>query len=158
MSVNISKLHGVLRDPTRAKILQLLDERTSLSYGELQSLLQITHTGKLNYHLKVLGDLLVKDNLNGRYSLGEKGKIAAQLLSKFQTLADESAARKNLMIGSALVALIAAVILLAYLTQYVIGFSGIGQTIYAVGWAGAGLFATWLFGKRSPLRVLLRRG
>ena len=87
MSVDISRLHGVLRDRTRATILELLEERGSLSYVELQNLLQVAHTGKLNYHLKVLGDLVVKDAQSGRYSLGEKGKIAVQLLTKFQTIA-----------------------------------------------------------------------
>ena len=157
MSVDIPRLHSVLRDRTRSRILELLDEKTSLSYTELQNLLQITHTGKLNYHLKILGDLLVKDSQSGRYSLGEKGKIAVQLISKFQTVTDESEARKALVTGFALVALVAIVILLAYLTQYVPTFSSIGQALYAIGWAGVGLIAAWLFGKRSPLRILLHR-
>ena len=156
MSVDICQLHNVVRDRTRARILQLLNERTSLSYVELQNLLQIAHTGKLNYHLRILGDLLVKDSQSGRYSLGEKGRIAVQLLSKFQTVTDESAARKNLMTGFALVALLAVVILLAGLTQYVPSFSNVGQTRYAMGWAGVGLFAAWLFAKHSPLRILHR--
>jgi DNA-binding transcriptional ArsR family regulator len=157
MGVDISQLHGVLKDPTRSKILELLNEKTSLSYVELQNLLQISHTGKLNYHLKILGDLLVKDSQSGRYSLGEKGKIAVQLLAKFQTMTDASEARRNLVTGVALVTLLAIVILLACLTQYVSGFSSIGQTLYAIGWAGVGLFSAWLFGKRSPLHILLHR-
>ena len=157
MSVDISQLHNILRDRTRTRILELLDEKISLSYVELQSLLQITHTGKLNYHLKVLGDLVVKNSQSGRYSLGEKGKIAVQLLAKFQVVSDESVARKNLVTGFAVVALLTIVVLLAYLTQYVPTFSGFEQTLYAVGWAGVGLLAAWLFGKRSPLRILLRR-
>lgn len=158
MSVDISQLHSVLRDPTRSRILELLDERTSLSYVELQNLLQITHTGKLNYHLKMLRDLIVKDSQTGRYSLGEKGKIAVQLLAKFQTVADVSAARKSLVTGFGLVALAVIVILLAYLTQYAPTFSSIGQTLYALGWASVGLLAAWLFGRHSPLNILLHRG
>ncbi len=157
MSVDISQLHNVLRDRTRARILELLSEKNSLSYVELQNFLQITHTGKLNYHLKVLGDLIVKDDGSGRYHLGEKGNIAVQLLSKFQTVSDASEARKNLGTGFALVALLIIVISLAYVTQYVPSFSSVGQTLYAIGWAGVGLLASWLFGKRSPLRILLRR-
>jgi hypothetical protein len=157
MSVDISRLHGVLRDRTRSRILELLDEKTSLSYVELQNLLQITHTGKLNYHLKILGDLVVKDGQSGRYSLGEKGKVAVQLLSKFQTVTDESEARKTLVTGFSLVGLVAIVVLLAYLTQYVQSFSSVGQTLYAIGWAGVGLLSAWLFGKRSPLHILLHR-
>jgi hypothetical protein len=158
MSVDISQLHSVLRDRTRSRILELLDERTSLSYVELQNLLQITHTGKLNYHLKILGDLVTKDSQTGRYSLGEKGKIAVQLLAKFQTVTEVSVARKSLVLGFGLVVLVAVVILLAYLTQYVPSFSSIGQILYALGWAGAGLLAAWLFGRHSPLYILLHRG
>jgi hypothetical protein len=157
MSVDISQLHNILGDRTRSRILELLAEKTSLSYVELQSLLQIAHTGKLNYLLKVLGDLIVKDSQSGQYSLGEKGKIAVQLLAKFQVVSDESVARENLATGLALVALLTVVMLLAYLTQYVLRFSSVEQTLYAIGWAGVGLLAPWLFGRRSPLRILLRR-
>jgi DNA-binding transcriptional ArsR family regulator len=99
ITVDISKLHNVLRDPTRAAILELVHQRSSLSYVDLQNLLQIA-PGKLNYHLRVLGDLLVKDEQTGRYSLGEKGEIAVQLLSKFQTVIDSSEARKSLVTGA----------------------------------------------------------
>lgn len=84
MSVDLSRLHGVLKDKTRASILEVLGQRGDLSYTELQRSLGIEHTGKLNYHLKVLGDLLTKDEATGRYSLSEKGKIAALLLGNFQ--------------------------------------------------------------------------
>jgi hypothetical protein len=157
MSVDISQLHNVLRDSTRARILELLNERTSLSYVELQELLQIGHTGKLNYHLRVLGDLLVKDEQTGRYSLGEKGVLAVALLSKFQTVTSVKEAKQRLVIGSMLVLLLAVVISLSYITQYVPRFSGIGQALYGIGWAGVGLFAAWLFGRKSPLRSLSAR-
>ena len=74
MSVDLSRLHGVLRDKTRARALELLRDNGTLSYSELQRLLGIKHTGKLNYHLGVLGDLLDKDETTGRYALSEKGK------------------------------------------------------------------------------------
>jgi len=41
----------------------------------------ITNTGKLNYHLKILGDLIKKDE-SGKYSLSEKGQSAVQVLQK----------------------------------------------------------------------------
>jgi hypothetical protein len=156
MSVDISQLHNVLRDSTRARILELLNERTSLSYMGLQELLQIRHTGKLNYHLKVLGDLLVKDEQNGRYSLGEKGTLAVALLSKFQTVTSAKEARSWLVTGFIVVTLLTVAISLSYITQYVPSFSGIGPALCGIGWAGLGLFAAWLFGRKSPLRNLLR--
>jgi glucose-6-phosphate-specific signal transduction histidine kinase len=44
--------------------------------------LEVVSTGLLNYHLKVLGDLLQKDD-RGKYILTEKGKVASQLLIQF---------------------------------------------------------------------------
>jgi hypothetical protein len=46
------------------------------------NLIEVSSTGKLNYHLKILGDLIGKDQ-NGRYTLTEKGLMIAQLLQKF---------------------------------------------------------------------------
>jgi len=82
--VDLSRLHGVLKDKTRAAILLTLDQKGTLSYSEILQSLEIRHTGKLNYHLKVLGDLVGKDGLTGRYSLTEKGKVAVALLGKFR--------------------------------------------------------------------------
>ncbi|MEM3415349.1 MAG: hypothetical protein QW575_07225 [Thermoproteota archaeon] len=42
----------------------------------------VSNTGKFNYHLKILGDLIEK-NQNGRYVLTEKRQMAAQILQKF---------------------------------------------------------------------------
>jgi hypothetical protein len=83
MSVDISNLHGVLKDKTRRKILTSLKVKGSLSYSELLNLLDPPHTGKLNYHLKMLGDLIQKDDQNSKYKLSEKGELAVQLLSGF---------------------------------------------------------------------------
>jgi len=85
MGIDLRRLHGVLKDKTRARILELLEQNESLDYSGLQDQLGISHTGTLNYHLKVLGDLLAKDELSGKYSLSEKGRIAASLLHRFAT-------------------------------------------------------------------------
>ena len=44
--------------------------------------LGIGSTGTLNYHLKVLGDLLEKTD-SGQYRLSEKGKLASRFLTEF---------------------------------------------------------------------------
>ncbi len=43
---------------------------------------KIASTGTLNYHLKVLGDLLSK-NESGQHALTERGKLASRLLLEF---------------------------------------------------------------------------
>jgi len=45
-------------------------------------IVKVVSTGKFNYHLKILGDLIEKGQ-NGKYGLTEKGQMAAQLLQKF---------------------------------------------------------------------------
>ncbi len=80
--VDWSSLHKVLSDPTRRSILELLAEKEALGYTEMMTLLGVTNTGRLNYHLKVLGDLLSKDE-TGMYRLSERGRLAANLLTTF---------------------------------------------------------------------------
>ncbi|MCW4025345.1 MAG: helix-turn-helix domain-containing protein [Candidatus Bathyarchaeota archaeon] len=80
--VDWSALHKILNDATRRNILELLVEKDALSYTEIMVLLQVTNTGRLNYHLKALGALISKDD-QGKYHLTEKGALAANLLKTF---------------------------------------------------------------------------
>jgi DNA-binding transcriptional ArsR family regulator len=82
MSSGISSLHKILKDGTRRQIILLLNQQGNLSYTQLLDSLDAVSTGLLNYHLKVLGDLLEKNGL-GQYVLSEKGKIAYNLLVEF---------------------------------------------------------------------------
>ena len=82
MGSGIASLLKVLKDETRRKIILLLQEKGSLSYVDLMKALGITNTGKMNYHLKVLGDLLSKKE-DGQYALTEKGTLASRLLLEF---------------------------------------------------------------------------
>jgi DNA-binding transcriptional ArsR family regulator len=72
----------ILGDETRRRILLLLNEKGSLGYTDLLNQIGISNTGTFNYHLKVLGDLLHK-NEAGQYALSEKGKLAVQFLLDF---------------------------------------------------------------------------
>jgi len=94
--VDWSSLHRILSDPTRRNILELLAEKNELSYTEIMSLLRITNTGRLNYHLKALNVLVSKDD-QGRYSLTERGKLAANMVKTFPERV--TAERKNLSTG-----------------------------------------------------------
>ena len=82
MSREVASLHKILKDETRQKIIQLLNKKGNLGYTELLDATEVGSTGRLNYHLKVLGELLQK-NENGQYTLTEKGKLASQLLIEF---------------------------------------------------------------------------
>ena len=82
MTLAIDSLNRILKDKTRRKIVLLLNEKSSLTYTELMDAVKISSTGTLNYHLKVLGDLLEKNDA-GQYMLNEKGKLAARFLIEF---------------------------------------------------------------------------
>jgi DNA-binding transcriptional ArsR family regulator len=82
MSLGIASLNKILKDETRRKIILFLNEKGSLSYTDLMDSLKISSTGTLNYHLKVLGELLEK-NETGQYLLSEKGKLASRFLTEF---------------------------------------------------------------------------
>lgn len=82
MSVDFESLSDVLKHPVRRKIILTLYEKGNLSYVDLMNFAGVSNTGKFNYHLKILGDLIEKDQ-NGRYVLTEKGQMAVHLLQKF---------------------------------------------------------------------------
>ncbi len=81
MSSDLGTLPRILKDGTRRRILGLLAEKGALSYVEILNLLEIDHTGRLNYHLKQLGDLVAK-NQASQYIL----TLAVQVLSKFESI------------------------------------------------------------------------
>ena len=59
-----------------------LNRIDSLSYMELMNLLNIKNTGRLNYHLKTLDNLIEKRN-DGKYQLTERGQLAVQFLENY---------------------------------------------------------------------------
>jgi len=82
LSVNLEYLSDILKHPIRRKIILALYDSKRLSYVDLMNLVKVVSTGKFNYHLKILGDLIEKDQ-DGKYGLTEKGQTVAQLLQKF---------------------------------------------------------------------------
>ena len=63
MSFGLASLYKILKDENRQQIIKLLHERGSVSYTELLEASDIGSTGLLNYHLKVLGELITKTKL-----------------------------------------------------------------------------------------------
>jgi hypothetical protein len=81
LSVNFESLSEVLKNQIRRKIILTLSKNGSVSYVDLMNLVGITNTGKFNYHLKILGDLIKKDE-SRKYSLSDKGQLAVNFLQK----------------------------------------------------------------------------
>lgn len=82
MSNRLASLYKILKDEKRQKIIVLLNEKGSVGYTELLDASETGSTGLLNYHLKVLGDLITK-NEKGEYLLTDKGKLASSVLLNF---------------------------------------------------------------------------
>jgi hypothetical protein len=103
----------------------VLLEKKELTYMDLMNTVEVANTGKLNYHLKTLGDLVEKDE-HGKYRLTEKGQLASQFLSKFP---EKTAERSQLHFADAVL----------------IGFVGLLLTVANPGFWGfllAGIFGT----------------
>ncbi len=82
MTSQIDSLHKILKDETRRSIILLLNDKGAQSHTELMDTMGFATTGLLNYHLKMLGTLVAK-NEAGQYTLTEKGKVASRLLIEF---------------------------------------------------------------------------
>jgi hypothetical protein len=82
MSNEFESLHGILKDQTRRKMLLLVNEKGEVKYTDFMEKTGVSSTGTINYHLKILNDLLTK-NEAGMYKLTEKGKAACNLMLQF---------------------------------------------------------------------------
>jgi hypothetical protein len=83
MSVDVDSFQKVLNHPIRRRVILTLKQSGSLSYMDLMGAVEASNTGKFNYHLKILADLIQKDS-DGKYLLTEKGQLAAQFLLTFK--------------------------------------------------------------------------
>jgi DNA-binding transcriptional ArsR family regulator len=111
--VNWSSLHKILSDTTRRSILELLAEKEALTYTEIMALLQVTNTGRLNYHLKALTGLVSKDD-QGSYRLTEKGQTAVNLIRAFpERISVENSLARTLKTVIAVVLMLAGIVLIA---------------------------------------------
>jgi len=76
------EIFEVIAHPLRIKILKLLAERP-MGFSELKRELGIKSSGKLDFHLKKLEDLIIL-NSNGKYTLTKKGYAALQAVTTIE--------------------------------------------------------------------------
>lgn len=120
MSSGLSSLYKILKDETRQSIIRTLSGKGNVSYTELLDASETGSTGLLNYHLKVLGDLITK-NETGQYMLTEKGKIASSVLLNFPAEANQAQKRKAQKIYWTILALGQVLILTSFIVFYFLG-------------------------------------
>lgn len=80
MTLTTESLHKILKEETRQKIVVLLHNKGSLTYSDLLQALKDTERGKLNYHLKLLAPIVIKNDQ--RYALNEQGVLAWKFLKE----------------------------------------------------------------------------
>jgi DNA-binding transcriptional ArsR family regulator len=148
MSFGLESLHKTLKDETRRKIVLLLNDKGSLSYTDLLNSLGNVSTGLLNYHLKVLNDLLAKED--GHYMLTEKGKLASRLLTEFPEK-DESFQRKKRKQFWTLAVVVQLFYLLSSFTLYYLNYLDFGRfVIYTILFNGS--IGLSYFGYRAQIK------
>ena len=136
MEADWASLHKILSDTTRRSILELLAEKESLTYTDMMTLLQITNTGRLNYHLKILGSLTSKDE-GGRYRLSEQGRQAADLLRTFPERVPPERKLTGIKVTAAMVLILVGVLLIASFSFAVL--DAVGGTAYSTTTVGGGV-------------------
>jgi len=151
MSSGIASLHKILKDETRRQIVLLLNEKNSMGYTELMDTLGIVSTGTLNYHLKVLGDLLLK-NENGQYTLTERGKLASRLLVEFPEQDNQAERRKWTRRFFITLALGQVVYFSTILTLYHLGYVDGYRVLTTTSWVVIGTIALY-FGYRMQRTI-----
>lgn len=130
MNSGLSSLYKIIKDENRQNIITLLNQKGSASYTELLEASETGSTGLLNYHIKVLGDLITK-NENGQYLLSEKGKVALSVLLNFPAEADMVRKRRAQKIYWSLLAVGQVVFLASFVVLHFLGLVDSIQLIEA---------------------------
>jgi DNA-binding transcriptional ArsR family regulator len=133
--VDWSSLNKILSDTTRRNILELLKEKDAISYTEIMSILRVTNTGRLNYHLKALNGLISKDD-QGKYHLTERGQLAVNLLQTFPKKVQAenvlSIKKQSLKVVAATLLILLGAFLIVYAVFFAISpFPGVDKATYA---------------------------
>jgi DNA-binding transcriptional ArsR family regulator len=152
MNSGLASLYKILKDETRKRVIILLHEKESLSYTDLTKALGITSTGKMNYHLKILDDLLTKTE-DGKYTLTETGKLAARLLQEFPEKSQsqiEAPLPRALFVGAGLLSAVYAVLVVGLYFMDYLDFAGLVTSIF---WAVAAVILLVIIGKARERRA-----
>jgi DNA-binding HxlR family transcriptional regulator len=153
MTAGIESLHKILKDQTRRKIVLSINEKGSLSYTELMNTVAVSSTGTLNYHLKVLSELLTKDE-TGQYMLTEKGKLASKLLLEFPERENQEQVKNKWWRRFWVVAIVLQVAVLAVaLSLYFLGYASFPIAVQGiVGFFFAVIFTYFFYRMIRPQR------
>ncbi len=143
MSAGIEALSKILKDQTRRQAITLLKEHGGLTYTDMMDALNIVSTGTLNYHLKVLGDLLTKND-SGRYMLSEKGELAFRMMQLFPAENDVQLRKRRQKQFWAAAAVSQVIYFVSVLALYTRGYFDVGNLVMYTVWFFGGLVLAYL--------------
>jgi predicted transcriptional regulator len=83
----LSQIFNLLKHPLRRGILKQLS-KSPQAYSQILRNLNIQESSILNYHLREMGDLLIKKDVDGKYILNEIGEICLQLILRVKEKED----------------------------------------------------------------------
>jgi len=83
----LSQIFNLLKHPLRRGILKQLS-KSPQAYSQILKNLNIQESSILNYHLREMGDLLIKKDVDGKYILNEIGEICLQLILRVKEKED----------------------------------------------------------------------
>ncbi|GAG95051.1 unnamed protein product, partial [marine sediment metagenome] len=81
------QIFNLLKHPLRRGILKQLS-KSPQAYSQILRNLNIQESSILNYHLREMGDLLIKKDVDGKYVLNEIGEICLQLILRVKEKED----------------------------------------------------------------------
>nr|MDO8112207.1 FAD-dependent oxidoreductase [Candidatus Sigynarchaeota archaeon] len=73
-------IYAILSHPIRRQLLLLLEREGYLKHSALMEKLKLDTTGKLNFHIKQLENLITKEKKTGAYYLSEEGKQVIHIM------------------------------------------------------------------------------
>ncbi len=87
--LDVDKFIGIINNPIRRKILQLIKQNNKITYTSLLNTLDID-AGKLNFHLRQLSPLIIKEE--DGYRLGELGIKAISMIDEMSEMLEDKTA------------------------------------------------------------------
>ena len=84
-----NEIFAALKHPVRRQILLFLEDKSEVSFTEIQNAVGTSDTGLMSYHLKELAPL-VEQSTRGKYCLSEVGRASITLFRKVEMEKDKT--------------------------------------------------------------------
>ena len=133
MKDDMVRINKILANSTRREILEIINQRGETTYADIRQTLGQMNTGRLNYHLRMIGNLISKEAATGKYMLTNVGaavlamKVVPDLSPSHNNNAEHGHQGKNERRLDALMSagVIVPIVILSTYTYYLFSYLGI---------------------------------